>query len=97
MSVAKNGCAVVNIDGNVYVMGGLDGTTALATVECYDPVANEWRLLPSMSSAKSCCFGSTFIDKNNPKWQTADPLWGSSKLDLTKSYCAAVVGETGHG
>jgi hypothetical protein len=26
---------------------------------------------------------STFIDQNNPKRQTADPQWGSPKLDLS--------------
>jgi hypothetical protein len=26
---------------------------------------------------------STFIDQNNPKRQTADPHWGSPKLDLS--------------
>jgi hypothetical protein len=26
---------------------------------------------------------STFIDQNNPKRQTAGPLWGSPKLDLS--------------
>jgi hypothetical protein len=31
------------------VAGGEEGTTIHASVECYDPVANEWRTLPSMS------------------------------------------------
>ncbi len=31
---------------------------------------------------------STFTDQNNPKRQTADPLWGSTKLDLlAHTYC----------
>ncbi len=36
---------------------------------------------------------STFIDQNNPKRQTADPLWGSPtrKLDLLRAGMAAVV------
>jgi hypothetical protein len=55
----------VFIEGNVHVVGGSDGTTVHASVECYDPVANEWRTLPSMSAAR--CF------------------------------CAAAVGEMGHG
>ena len=55
MSVARNGCAAVCIEGNVYVVGGKDGGTKHASVECYDPVANEWRRLPSMSAARCCC------------------------------------------
>ena len=55
MSVARYGCAAVCIEGNVYVVGGLDGETKHASVECYDPVANEWRTLPSMSAARCYC------------------------------------------
>ena len=33
----------------MYVVGGCDGETNHASVECYDPIANEWRTLPSMS------------------------------------------------
>jgi hypothetical protein len=55
MSVARWGCAAVCINGNVYVVGGHDGATRLASVECYDPIANEWRALPSMSTATSFC------------------------------------------
>ena len=67
MSVAREGCAAVCIEGNVYVIGGHrdDGKTNHASAECYDPVANEWRTLPSMSAARS--------------------------------WCAAAVGEMGHG
>ena len=57
MSVARYGCAAVCIEGNVYVVGGSDGGTTHASVECYDPVTNEWRTLPSMSmiAAKRYC------------------------------------------
>ena len=55
MSVARDGCAAVCIEGNVYVVGGSDGETKHASVECYDPVANEWRTLPSMSAARCYC------------------------------------------
>ena len=47
--------AAVRIEGKLYVVGGSDGTTHLASVECYDPVANEWRTLPSMSTARVFC------------------------------------------
>ena len=65
MSVERAACAAVSIEGNVYVVGGSDGGTAHASVECYDPIANEWRTLPSMSASRS--------------------------------FCAAAVGEMGHG
>ena len=55
MSVAREGCAAVCIEGNVYVVGGSEGAAAHASVERYDPVANEWHThtLPSMSTARS--------------------------------------------
>jgi hypothetical protein len=55
MSVARNGCAAVCIEGNVYVVGGSDGGTKQSSVECYDPIDNEWRTLPCMSAAKFHC------------------------------------------
>jgi hypothetical protein len=41
----------------VHAVGGSDGGTKHASLECYDPVANEWRTLPSMSmsAARFCC------------------------------------------
>ena len=53
--VARVGCAAVCIEGNVCVMGGGDAVTQLASMECYDPIASEWRTLPSMSSARWYC------------------------------------------
>ena len=59
MSVARVFCAAVCMEGNVYVVGGSDGHTSASTrhasVECFDPVANEWRTLPSMSTARWLC------------------------------------------
>ena len=55
MSVARYGCAAVCIDGNLYAVGGFDGAAKLASVECHDPVANEWRTLPSMSTGRYFC------------------------------------------
>ncbi len=55
MSVARYGCAAVCIDGNVYVVGGSDAATTLASMECYDPIASEWRTVPSMSSPRWFC------------------------------------------
>ena len=56
MSVARNGCGAVCIDGNVYVIGGHDHGTNNASVECYDPIASDWRTLPSMSMSAARCY-----------------------------------------
>ena len=56
MSEARRGCAAVCVDGNVYVVGGKsDVATQLASMECFDPIANEWRTLPSMSNTRWYC------------------------------------------
>jgi N-acetylneuraminic acid mutarotase len=56
LSVARSGCAVVCIDGNVYVVGGVsDAEAVLASMECYDPIASEWRTLPSLSIPRLYC------------------------------------------
>ena len=55
MSVARRGCAAVCIEGNVYVMGGYDGGTEHASVECYDPIASKWRALPTRNTVRLYC------------------------------------------
>ena len=56
MSEARRGSAAVCIDGNVYVVGGgSDAATQLASMECFDPIANEWHTLPSMSNPRRYC------------------------------------------
>ncbi len=39
--------------------------------------------VPLACNLVSVFLESTFTDQNNPKRQTADPLWGSPKLDLS--------------
>lgn len=39
--------------GKLVVVGGFDGSHALRCVEVYDPARNEWRMLGSMTSARS--------------------------------------------
>ncbi len=52
MSLAREGCAAVCIDGSVYVMGGYDGRSSafLKSAEVYDPSAGQWRALPDMNA-----------------------------------------------
>ncbi|KAJ8357196.1 hypothetical protein SKAU_G00199900 [Synaphobranchus kaupii] len=40
-------------EGKLFVVGGFDGTRALRCVEMYDPARCEWRMLGSMTSARS--------------------------------------------
>ena len=48
MYVARRGAGVVLVQGRLFVFGGSDGFEALSTSECYDPVKNQWEMLPSM-------------------------------------------------
>ena len=41
------GLAVVN--GQLYAVGGFDGTTYLKTIEMYDPDENTWRICGTMN------------------------------------------------
>lgn len=41
------GLAVVN--GQLYAVGGFDGTAYLKTIEVYDPDQNQWRLCGAMN------------------------------------------------
>ena len=43
----KVGLAVVN--GQLFAVGGFDGTTYLKTIEVYDKEANNWKLCGSMN------------------------------------------------
>ena len=47
--------------------------------------------LSSLSIGIPAFLESTFIDQNNPKRQTADPLWGSPKLDLSRDSGATEI------
>ena len=44
---------VASDDKAVYTVGGTSGTTALKTVESYDPVANKWTTLADLPEARS--------------------------------------------
>lgn len=53
------GCAVLN--DMVYAVGGSDGTN-LKTVERYDPDSNTWKMVASMSTARSVWFHVSWFD-----------------------------------
>jgi hypothetical protein len=54
MSQARIGAGgVLLCNGNVLVVGGSDGTSALATSEIYSPLTNTWKAGPTLSLARS--------------------------------------------
>ena len=53
MNVARYAqCTVLMPDGKVLVIGGFTGSSAMANVEMYDPVTNEWTTLPDLSEPR---------------------------------------------
>jgi N-acetylneuraminic acid mutarotase len=56
MKVARRAAACAAYANTVFVMGGQDGPqTFLRSLECYDPIADRWVLLPSMAVARQGC------------------------------------------
>jgi N-acetylneuraminic acid mutarotase len=59
MTVKRYYCAAACVDGILYVVGGADDCrdydSCLASAECYDPSAGEWRALPNMSVERKGC------------------------------------------
>jgi hypothetical protein len=51
MNQSRFGVGCCFMDGNVYAVGGSDGTN-LRTVEKYDPDSNTWKLLAPMATAR---------------------------------------------
>ena len=54
---------VVSNGGFLYVVGGDDGSSNLASVECYDPKTNLWTLLSASMMTGRSYAGVTVIDK----------------------------------
>lgn len=49
---------VVAMDGHIYALGGNDGSSSLNSVEKYDPKANKWAVVSSMSIRRSSVGGA---------------------------------------
>jgi len=61
--LSRRNAGVVAHGGLLYVIGGDDGTTNLASVEIYHPESDSWKLLPvSMNIGRSYAI-CTIIDK----------------------------------
>lgn len=66
MSVARSEVALAALDGCVYAVGGWDGATRIACVECYDPVSNRWSIVhplkvPLTSPAVASLRGKLYV------------------------------------
>jgi influenza virus NS1A-binding protein len=53
MREARGRFNIAVVGDKVYAVGGCNGTTELATVECYDPQLGKWTRVTSLSLARS--------------------------------------------
>lgn len=68
---ATEPAGVVALNGMLYVVGGDDGSSNLASVEVYNPKSDSWSMLPSSMGIGRSYAGVAIIDK--PMWSTARP------------------------
>jgi kelch-like protein 17 (actinfilin) len=52
MTTARSGAGAAVLDGKIYVVGGRDSTTQLATVEVSNPATKAWSQAPPMITAR---------------------------------------------
>ena len=53
---------IVSFDNFIFIIGGFDGNRAIASVECYDIVLNQWTIYPNIHKRRSSCI-SLFCDE----------------------------------
>lgn len=64
MTTRRGDCAVVEVGGKIYVLGGNDGRNDLDTVECYDIEKGRWTELESRMNEPRCgCAAVAISDK----------------------------------
>ena len=63
MPNARTWISAAAYDGKIYVFGGLNNTTKLATVDRYDPVTNTWDSRAAMPTARYATSAVTLNDK----------------------------------
>lgn len=63
MAMCRRNAGVVAMDGLLYVVGGDDGSSNLASVEVYCPKTDTWTMLPSGMSIGRSYAGVSIIDK----------------------------------
>ncbi|XP_024082560.1 kelch-like protein 17 isoform X2 [Cimex lectularius] len=54
MNCRRSRSAATGLGRMLYVVGGYDGATDLASAECYNPLTNKWTNITSMGTKRSC-------------------------------------------
>ena len=60
-------------DSKIYAMGGYDGRSRLNSCERYDPVTNQWEMLPSMHRRRSDASSDSLAGKVTCPENRGDP------------------------
>ena len=53
MQHQRSDASATSISGKIYIAGGFNGNEVLSSAEVYDPISNQWTLIPSMSRPRS--------------------------------------------
>ena len=61
MSRPRGGVGVAALAGQIYAVGGHDGTSYLNSVECYDPMTDTWTKMGNIASYRAGA-GVSFCD-----------------------------------
>lgn len=62
MSIKRRNLALVSFEGKLYAIGGIQGSKILCSVECFDPVKNDWEPIAGMNRTRS--YHGAFAHKN---------------------------------
>lgn len=76
------GAGIVVLDGQLFAVGGYDGTQHLSTVECYSPCNDQWMNITQMKSNR--CYVGTAVMCG--KLYAVGGYDGLSLLDTCESY-----------
>eukprot|EP00698_Gefionella_okellyi_P014450 TRINITY_DN4010_c0_g1_i4.p1 TRINITY_DN4010_c0_g1~~TRINITY_DN4010_c0_g1_i4.p1 ORF type:complete len:151 (-),score=38.46 TRINITY_DN4010_c0_g1_i4:934-1386(-) len=68
----------------LYVAGGcVDANKVISTLQCYDPISDEWTMLADMSTARA---GLSLVVYNDRLWVIGGTADGYKELDALESY-----------
>jgi len=83
MSTARTWASAAEYGGQIYVFGGLNNTTKLASVERYDPASNTWASRTGMPSAR---YAASAVTLNNKIYIIGGVNASSQILNLVEVY-----------
>eukprot|EP00102_Acyrthosiphon_pisum_P018905 XP_016656115.1 PREDICTED: kelch-like protein 2 isoform X2 [Acyrthosiphon pisum] len=63
MHLCRYSPGVIALDGLLYVVGGMDNDSTLDSIETYNPITNEWKLMESSINDDGQIFTGVVIDK----------------------------------